>query len=115
MNYVVKNMLMLAARYAVKQVDRRDHRLGAVGLRADGALVHACNSPTQDRTPAAHAEARLSKKLTPKSVVFVARVRKSGDLALAKPCKRCLTRLRAAGVSKIFYTISNDSWECITP
>jgi tRNA(Arg) A34 adenosine deaminase TadA len=93
-------MLMMAAGAGLRKTDLRAFRLGAVGVRNDGTLVSASH-------PDAHAEARLCMKLTPGSEVWVARVRKDGTLGIARPCPRCMVRLRSAGVQRIAYTISD--------
>lgn len=104
-------MLELAVYHAERCTDdRKRFRLGAVGIRNDGVVVHARNSAAVLPSPNAHAEARLAPKLTPGSVVFVARVlRRDGALAMAKPCPHCLARLRAAGVAKVYFTTDNGA------
>lgn len=100
-----KSMLASALRLAPGGDRTRRWRLGAVGVRADGVIVQARNGAAIGPTPAAHAEGRLAAKLTPGSVVFVARVlRKDGTAALAKPCKSCQALLKAAGVVRVYYT-----------
>jgi tRNA(Arg) A34 adenosine deaminase TadA len=89
--------------------DGRKFMIGAVGIRSDGAIVTARNSPSADVTPGAHAESRLCNRLTPNSIVFVVRVTKTGTWAMAKPCKACEIKLRAAGVKNVYYT--NDQGE----
>lgn len=83
---------------------RRHFRLGAVGIRKDGKTVSARNSPTPHRNPKAHAEARLARKLTPDSIVFVSRNLHNGDSAMSKPCKSCQRILKSVGVKKVYYT-----------
>lgn len=91
--------------------DNRSFMLGAVGLRRDGVLVSARNIAATDVTPSAHAEARVVKKLTCNSVVWVARVgRARGDWALARPCEKCQNRMKTAGVKKVIYTIAPNEW-----
>jgi len=109
MNWIRRH-LELAAEVAVCD-DRREHRIGAVGLRADGAVVTARNGscPNGLRAPSAHAEARLARKLDWGSIVFVARASKNGDLALAEPCKRCRQVLRQRGVAKVYYSMDPEA------
>jgi tRNA(Arg) A34 adenosine deaminase TadA len=108
-----KDMLMMAAGVAISKVDKRTFRLGAVGLRSDGVLVSALNGPTRVPCPDAHAEARLISKLSSESTVWVARVIADGKLAMARPCKFCMCRLRSKRVSRIVYTISDDEYGVI--
>lgn len=100
-------MLAMAAGTALRKDDRRSFRLGAVGIRNDGALVSSTNGPSPFPCPEVHAEARLCNKLTPGSTVWVARIRHDGSLGMARPCHTCQKRLRTAGVTKVVYTISD--------
>ena len=114
---VDKRMLSLAAtvaREALNRQDNRSFRLGAVGMRNDGVIVFSRNIAATDVTPSAHAEARVIKKLTPESFVWVARIsRNTEEWALARPCWRCLNQLKTAGVKKVIYTISPNEWGTI--
>lgn len=112
-----KKMLAEAASAAIRSKDIRTFLLGAVGLRADGVFVSSRNIPAPEATfeRSHHAETRLARKLTPGSTVWVARVaRKDGFWAMAKPCHGCERRLRAAGVSRIVYTIGPNEWGVIS-
>jgi len=114
---VDKRMLSLAAsvaREALNRKDNRSFRLGAVGMRNDGVIVTSRNIAATDVTPQAHAEARVSKKLTVDSIVWVARISRGlEDWALARPCFRCLHRLKSSGVRKVVYTIAPNEWGVI--
>lgn len=107
-------MLTLAASVAREGnswSDNRSFLLGAVGMRKDGVLVTARNIAATDVTPGAHAEARVVKKLTCDSIVWVARIgRASTDWALARPCDTCRRRMKTAGVRKVVYTIAPSEW-----
>jgi len=106
-------MLALAARIAFENngSDNRSFFLGAVGQRNDGVIMTARNISATDYAPKHHAEARLSRKLTPDSVVWVARVaKKDGSWAMARPCNGCQLRMRIVGVRKVFYTIGPNEW-----
>lgn len=100
-------MLLLAAGVGMRKADARAFRIGAVGIRRDGALVSASNGPAPYPHPDAHAEARLTGKLTPCSDVWVGRLRRDGTVGIARPCAHCMVRLRAAGVRRVAYTISD--------
>lgn len=99
----------MAARVAEKQVDLRNHKLGAVGLRSDGALVFAFNGAAKQATPEIHAEARLCRKLDYYGTVFVARRTASGFM-LARPCADCLRKMKSRRVKKVFYTVGNNEY-----
>lgn len=105
-------MLTLAARVAVERGNKnRSFLLGAVGIRNDGVIVTSRNISATDHAPRHHAEARLSRKLTPNSIVWVARVaRRDGAWAMARPCQGCQMRMKTVGVEKVFYTIAPGEW-----
>ena len=107
-----KRMLMLAAQVAADG-DRvnRSFFLGAVGQRKDGVIVSSRNVSSTDCAPNHHAEARVVRKLTPDSIIWVARVsRRDGQWALARPCTGCQIRMKMAGVKKAIYTIAPGEW-----
>lgn len=95
---------------AAKRGEARNFYLGCVGIRNDGAMVFSNNTKTQQPLIETHAEFKISKRLTPDSVLYVARILRSGDYALAKPCKPCFRALRARGVQTIYYTICNGEF-----
>lgn len=113
-------MFKIALDFATSRSDERLFRVGACAVRgSDQKIVKARNLPVmidQDVMdsyteryvyPHAHAESSLIKKITPKSVVFVARGRKlNNQMAMARPCQTCETLLGYAGVEKVYYTIS---------
>ncbi len=103
----VFNYFEIAARTAVSKDDRRSFLLGAVGIRHDGTMVKALNSPTDQPNRQIHAEYRLSRKLDKGSTIYVARVRMdSGDFGMAKPCVDCMKALTHKHVKRIYYTIA---------
>lgn len=113
-----KKMLIEAAKVADRNrgrdVDNRTFLLGAVGIRNDGVIVSSRNIAAPDHAPNHHAESRLSRKLTPGSTVWVARVsRLDGGWAMARPCLGCEIRLRSAGVRRVVYTIGPGEWGVI--
>jgi tRNA(Arg) A34 adenosine deaminase TadA len=89
---------------------RRKYRLGAVGIRADGVIVSAQNLVTPAPNQKCHAEYRLCDKLTPKSVVFVVRIDRLGHFSTAKPCINCEGKMRNIGVSRVYYSISDNEY-----
>lgn len=109
-----RRMLNLAAKVAAEGQSKHDNRsflLAAVGMRNDGVIVSARNIAATDVTPSAHAEARVVKKLTCDSIVWVARVGKAtGEWALARPCDKCMRRMKTAGVRRVVYTIGPNEW-----
>lgn len=114
----IKGYLAMAAEHAIERKDSRTFRLGAVGLRQDGALVTARNAPTRVPNRKGHAEYRLSTKLDYGAIVFVARVTQiNGErqLANAKPCKKCRKVLRSRQVKKVYYSSSANSYGVYFP
>lgn len=105
----------------VADITSQTHRkafIGAVAIRKDGTLVHARNGVTirpDGPCPSSHAEARVLKKSGHGSTVYVARTLKNGSLAMAKPCSRCMARLKSRGVELVYWTISNNEWEACRP
>lgn len=113
-----KKMLFEAAQAAIERcdlkIDKRKYLLGTVGLRNDGIFVKSKNIAATNFTPRHHAETRLIKKLTPGSIVWIARVtRENGHWAMSRPCSNCEKRLRSVGVKRIVYTISPGEWGII--
>lgn len=113
-------MFKIALDFAASRKDERLFILGTVGLRgSDQKLVKSRNLPVMiDQKymdsrvehypfPHKHSEANLCAKLTPKSVIWNARLRRlDNKMAMARPCKTCEKLLRYAGVEKAYYTIS---------
>lgn len=112
-----RRMLAMAADVARDNPEKFDNRsfcLGAVGLRKDGVIVTAKNIAAANIVPTHHAEARVVRKLTPDSMVWVARVlRSTGEWTMSRPCLGCQGRMRAAGERGVVYTIGPDEWGAI--
>jgi len=80
--------------------------LGAVGIRTDGARVFSRNGRSPLMGVHHHCEARLCRKLSNGSVIYLARVTRLGEWAMAKPCFRCDRVLRNREIAKVYYTVS---------
>lgn len=106
----------LAAQVASLKDDFRTHRIGAVGLRSDGALVCASNGPVR-KSPLSihHAEMRLVRKLDYYGTVFVARRRADGNWGLARPCVDCQRILRSRRVRRVYYTVGPEEYGVLDP
>ena len=85
---------------------RRKYRLGAVGVRSDGAIVTASNVPSRKPNVLAHAEARLVRKLNRGSEIFIVRVLRNNQLSNARPCPACQKAIRLRGIRRVYYSIS---------
>lgn len=100
--------LKVASEIARQGADDRSFFLGCVGIRgSDGKMVVSFNGKTKKPERSVHAEYRVSRKLTPGSVIYVARIYKNGDLTLAKPCVSCIKALKHKGVDKAYFSINN--------
>lgn len=64
-----------------------------------------------------HAEMDALKRCgNPKgAVIYVARIGRSNDVALAKPCNACQKALIAAGIKRVYFTISNNEFSTWPP
>lgn len=94
--------------------DGRHFRHAAVAIREDGTAVQSTNLMTQIPQPRGHAESRVMLKAGWGSIVYVARVLKNDMPALSKPCHNCEHIMRVRGVRKVFYTISENEYGCLT-
>jgi tRNA(Arg) A34 adenosine deaminase TadA len=99
-------LLHLAARLAKDSGLPRTYRLYCIVLRRDGAIVGSPNGTPQYPDVNSHAESRAMRKAGRGAIAFCARINRSGEWALAKPCRLCEPYLRNRGVAKIYYTIS---------
>jgi hypothetical protein len=90
-----------------KKTIQKRYNLAAVGVRSDGVAVFSVNGNPFEPEVKHHAEGRISRKLTPGSVVYVARTTRDSKTAIAKPCRGCQIVMRSVGVYKCIYTISD--------
>jgi hypothetical protein len=98
--------LNLAAELALKKAGQKNYRFGALGIRdSDGVLVQSVNGNPSEPEPKHHCEARLTRKLTPGSLVFLARVNAQGEWLLSRPCPNCRAYMKSNGINKVFYTM----------
>lgn len=108
-------LLLIATGVAIGRIGmNKYHRLGAAGVRADGVIVASFNGNPEMPQIFHHAESRLAKKLTPKSVVAVVRVNKQGQWQLAKPCHNCQVCMERVGVKKVYYSISPGEYAILS-
>jgi tRNA(Arg) A34 adenosine deaminase TadA len=107
------SMAKLASEAKDNETDKRKYKIGAIGIRSDGTIVKSRNIATRVPEPTAHAESRLSRKLTTNSTVFVVRVLSNGSLANARPCKNCLSILLAKHIKRCYYSINNNEYGVI--
>jgi tRNA(Arg) A34 adenosine deaminase TadA len=112
-------LLLLAAKVANPSIDRfRKAILGCVVVRSDGAVVSSRNGSTPmpwGTSPTCHAERKAIRKSDYGATLYVARVKKTGEIAMAKPCEACMNALRSKKVKKIYYTINDQEYGVIIP
>jgi tRNA(Arg) A34 adenosine deaminase TadA len=110
---------MIASQVADISTDiKRKAFIGAVAIRRDGTMVVSRNGATpwpNGKSPSSHAEGRILRKSGYGATVYVARVKRNGSLALARPCQYCMPALRARGVEMVYWTIDNTEWEACVP
>jgi tRNA(Arg) A34 adenosine deaminase TadA len=92
---------------------KRQYRLGAIGVRTDGATVCASNISSRAPHPRAHAEARLTRKLDVGSIVYVVRITRAGLLTSARPCGACRQIMLQRGIARCYYSVSEDEYGVI--
>ena len=109
-------MLKMAASIAQKSRDKyhqggQEFHLGAVGVRKDGATVHAHNSYRRGAlSPLSHAEYRILSRLGRGETLYVARVLHDDSWGMARPCSGCMEAMKNRGVKKVIYTIGPDEY-----
>jgi deoxycytidylate deaminase len=106
----IKNYFEVAAKLAFSRQDERSFFHGAIGVRKDGAIVHAINGSSKIPTRQAHCEYRLSTKLDVGSVVYLVRIRRDGSMANSKPCHNCAKAMRSVGVKRVYYSIEEKEY-----
>jgi deoxycytidylate deaminase len=98
-------------------------QVGAIIVRSGNIISAAPNSPRNAPwlmlgLPGAswHAEDTALRKLTRQAdraegaVLYVARINRSSDLRLARPCPVCYSRIIAAGVRTIVYSTNGPGY-----
>lgn len=104
------SMLEIAVKVANLAKNNRNYYVGAVAKRKDGVIVGSPNGWPILQSAWHHAEARLARKIETTDVVYVARVKKTGEVAMSRPCEGCQIILRSKKISKVIYTISDKEY-----
>lgn len=116
----VKERARLAQAKRVAAVSDCAYKHGAVGVKGGRVLGVGVNSyrnskdiydSLPDDARSTHAEEALLKVMGDAargSTVFVARVNRSGDERMSKPCPRCTILLKEAGVRRVVYTVDSS-------
>jgi deoxycytidylate deaminase len=106
---------------AVKMAQKSDYkfRVGCVIVRGSKIVSFGWNDGVKTHTKSNHpfkslhaeADAIISARREDLSgcSAYVARLRKDGSIAIAKPCQFCEAMLRKVGIKQVFYT-TDDGW-----
>lgn len=118
--------ISLAAEKAARE-SGHEFRLAAVLFRG-GNIIRVSTATKQyigyrqdvfQFEPTRHAEVaamhNLSKEVLPGCSMFVLRLNRNGDVTCAKPCKACISAIKKAGISKLFYTTYTGSVKKVNP
>lgn len=100
------------------------YRVGAV-ITLGGAFLSAGHNRRTNNPVYVHytkcgicAEVSAMKKVQKErlngAIVYVSRCNRSGLIASAKPCLRCQGYMEGAGISRVYYTVSNDVVETMS-
>lgn len=60
-----------------------------------------------------HAEERALRQMNYDAegcILYVARIRRGGDIGMAKPCKACQRLIKRSGVKRVVYTINDETY-----
>lgn len=97
-------LLYNIAEREARRIPQKTYHIVAIAMERNKILAMTSNLPCRECTPEAHAEARLARRVNLRNkTVYVLRFRKDG-MALAKPCANCMTILKNARVSKVYYS-----------
>lgn len=82
--------------------------MGLSKLRSNPAVCDFTEHGVRERV-SVHAEIDALKRCgNPKgAVLYIARIGRSDNIAMAKPCKHCQKALVNAGIKRVVYTINN--------
>ena len=109
---------------AAEQSGHDTFRHGAVLIRGGSVLNIATNSDnhtsfgqrfrTSPGRATHHAETAcvlgLDRSITNGATMYVARINKSGDWKMSKPCSMCHEVMKFVGIKRVVYTIGKDEW-----
>jgi len=114
------DLLKAAGRVANLSVDcHRKAFVGSICVSDNGKIFSSRNGSSSpfcsEKTPSTHAERRSCKRGGRGATVYVARVLRNGELAMARPCPRCLAYLTSMRVKRIYYSINEKEYGVIDP
>lgn len=129
-----QNRILCLAANVAGQSDHSTHHIGAVLTKGGSVINTSCNKiqwnafaarfihlkqkPHQSKSPehaSIHAEIGsvlgIPRSQTNGADIYVVRVRKNGQYAMAKPCGMCQGLLSSVGIKRVFYTTDNNEIE----
>ena len=98
--------LELATQIARANSSAKSFLFGIVAEKSDRSIVISTNLRTKEPCHSAHAEHRVLRKCGWGATLWIARVDRNNNWALAKPCVKCQALIKNKGVVKVIYTIS---------
>lgn len=117
-------MSCTAMSLAIETAHKSEHskwKLGSVVWRGGSVISTGFNRVRNDPsvvedekyfmcTVHAEVDALRNAGSTDGAKLFVARVRRSGGIGLAKPCARCMDTIREHGIKRVYYTDDCGEW-----
>lgn len=121
----IERMLDLAAEEA--ETSQSNFRLGAVlahkryivgrGINASKTHTKIAAEKKSKIYTLMHAEIAAILDTEPAHLIhadlYVARLKKDGERAMARPCEMCMEVIKKHGVNRVFYTIGDNEWGAI--
>lgn len=116
--------LKIAAKIA-EQSDHDTYRHGAVLIKGGSVINLAANNDNHTSfgqrfrsSPGRathHAETAcvlgIERSTTMGATMYVARVNKSGEWKMSKPCSMCHEVMKFVGIKKVVYTVGENKWQ----
>jgi len=102
------------------------YKLGAIIVKGNRVLATGHNSiahcKLNDFKNSRHAEMdailhilknRNGLSLLAGSTIYVSRITKGGETALAKPCSKCMSLIKSVGIKRIIYTKNSEEYSIL--
>jgi tRNA(Arg) A34 adenosine deaminase TadA len=112
MNYLDLASKIAQSNFACAQ--EKSFLFGCVALRQDGAIVTSTNLRSISQNGFVHAESRALRKAGQGATLWVARINRLGNWAMAKPCSKCMSLLKNKKAKRIYYTIAPNEYGVIS-
>lgn len=113
-------MKKFAWRQAIREASESNYPIYMHGsvVESGGRIISTGKNASEIKHPkmneySTHAECSAIKKAGTHAVgakLYVVRLTAAGKLANSKPCVRCQVVIKAAGIKKVYYSISEGEW-----